>query len=851
MPDTPIAHAAKVSRQRKPDDHVHVNRLRPPHLGIRDLRLKCAGKESKLHLPQDAPDPNKTAGTDSFHFLPEHDTCDLVYELDNPFHLDIKAWIEILARFNDKPLWTLDLVKLGPTWLRHGVHTVKWDGRIIKGDAVVAGAVDGDGTKHDLTTAATAPLPDATAGAPFPDGWITLEHTPYRLRLVVESDLLPDRPAVAWTYFHVLIRKLEISLGEEKMVPKVGAGPAADERWARDKAVRAAIATAGGAPATGSTRDVVLIHNVFTMDPRDRKPNNPTGWPAPSPATTPEGNDPLFQASAALWGDGPRIPLVCKIWMAEAADSPGGIDISDPAAKGAVALGRVRFLWEWSDPAESLAAHSLKPLAFITAALDFDKTKTGPKGDNCHVERGGKRGPKAKPVFPEMAGYAPKATLDDGVFPFPVAKQRAEGAAAPPANQPPPEETVKRLWATYSRAWTSGALKGRTGVIFSPSRIAGDDYIVHVTLANDLDARNHLIVDNDTDEPLKVQPRITTKTGKWLVKRRLDMARYIRKQGTINDFLATSFAGVQGGFAPAYFVVENVAAAEKYLMGEHRDAGGTLVDYQTQANNMLTAAGNANLTNNTAIPAGANHAATASLFDSRDFPDFVQAKHVQLHSAVAAAANDFATYATANPPLTAAGLAAALPTTALAGAGPEVARLQATQNWLNTNNCDTPGHYCETVDGWLRPVGTAFFHQLFFISGGKTTRPAAGGVTIFECELRHSAGRRLIASGGAFLRTVGVAVTVNDRRRDACAFVFFEPDVDTFVHEVGHHLGFAHHGFGNPVPDANPAYHDADDQQCMMSYSSAPVVFCGLCQLRMRGWACRVLSNNDATNTRT
>ena len=64
-------------------------------------------------------------------------------------------------------------------------------------------------------------------------------------------------------------------------------------------------------------------------------------------------------------------------------------------AEATFALGRVRFLWDWSDVECDLrkqAADDSVIQSFVEEALEFDRAATTPPGDNCHLERGGKRG---------------------------------------------------------------------------------------------------------------------------------------------------------------------------------------------------------------------------------------------------------------------------------------------------------------------------------------------------------------------------------------------------------------------------------------------------------------------------
>src|SRR5687767_1341005 len=158
--------------------------------------------------------------------------------------------------------------------------------------------------------------------------------------------------------------------------------------------------------------------------------------------------------------------IIAKFRLLDRADG----EVKLESDKGAVGLGHATFLWEREDPDEQVGAQCPppKPNAFIKNAINnykngTDPTRAGkdhtyPKGDNCHVDHGGKRGPDATTVFPAQAGYAPAASLTAGKFPFKV------------------EACKTRTWAALSEGWGSGAMKGRTGIVFQPSRMGGDDY---------------------------------------------------------------------------------------------------------------------------------------------------------------------------------------------------------------------------------------------------------------------------------------------------------------------------------------------------------------------------------------
>src|SRR3989454_8873339 len=166
--------------------------------------------------------------------------------------------------------------------------------------------------------------------------------------------------------------------------------------------------------------------------------------------------------------------VIARIRLADSNDA----EVKLESDKGAVALGNARFLWEWEDKAEvPTNTAGSNPRAFIDAAIDYykagadprsaGKDHTYPKGDNCHVDRGGKRGPDADSIFPKQSGSKPKDPLEAGEFPFKL------------------ESCKERLWASFRRGGGKGKLAGRTGALFQPSRMAGDDYAIRVFLAWD------------------------------------------------------------------------------------------------------------------------------------------------------------------------------------------------------------------------------------------------------------------------------------------------------------------------------------------------------------------------------
>jgi hypothetical protein len=298
----------------------------------------------------------------------------------------------------------------------------------------------------------------------LPEGFVTVLRSPYTLRLRLRGHGQADPPA-AQTRLWVDVAAIELELGDRAVLGRD-----------LDRAVYDALG--GALPAAGATTPVMLVSNVFKTSSAEMN------------------DDSLFREYQALWGHGPRIPVFATVKV-KASD---GSAVVAPRA-----LAGLPFAWEWIDVAEDTSAHHAAAKTFLDAALDFDKDLTEPAGDNCHVDRGGKRGPGAEPVFPEQAGHAPAAAFTAGSFPFRV------------------ERAVERPSVARSYAWTDGVAAGKTGVLFEPSRMAGDAWSLRVLPFGDLR--------EDGPAPGAVQ----ASTGTFETWREVHVVKYLKKKATIAD----------------------------------------------------------------------------------------------------------------------------------------------------------------------------------------------------------------------------------------------------------------------------------------------------------------------------
>ncbi|QSQ26990.1 hypothetical protein JY651_19640 [Pyxidicoccus parkwayensis] len=676
------------------------NRLRPASFGVADLRLTTpGGMSSRCHLPPPFRAPG--GGEDGFYFAPEVEPVELVYRLGNDAGLARSGKLELFTRYRKAPLWSREL---SAEEVAEGEHRVRWDGRVSKCDA-------------------------------FPDGVVTVEHSPYKLKLTLEGSGWGECP-VAWTYFHVLVDGLELELGDARALAQK-----------KDREVTEALKKL---PAPGEKAEVRLVSNVFKT------------------VTSEMGNDTDFRQYRATWGNGPGIPIFARAWVKDSA----GRRVDAPKA-----LGRVRFLWDWEDVTEDLSVHTPHARAFLEQALNRQCSASRPTGDNAHRDVGGKRGLPSSAVFPKQTGYAPQGTPRDSVFPFRVV----------PCNQ--------RKWAAFSEAWTSGAYAGRTGVLFQPSRIAGDAWRVTVQLAYERRKDGAVALDIEDAAPLPAAVRATT--GVFETWREVHISRAIRKHAGIAGF---SLAGVQAHFECAFLRLV--------------DRSGGVTDIPAAEYNARIAAAvkkhDSWLVRAAVDPAVDQHAEGDHAITFRTYEEFLtEVKRLKR-------CDD-----------------AALPQL-----------LEATS--------ERPALVLETAynlqcKDWAKELLVKAFDEgprgvpgilLLQFSGLYNLERLPGGLSVngFSKEFpSRDRTRCAVFQCGAANNYAGNANSLEQ----------------TIAHELGHQLFLPHAPFPvQRVPiGARAALHDRNGSDCLMGYDySTERRLCGLCILRLRGWNSTLLNSDGSRN---
>ncbi len=303
----------------------------------------------------------------------------------------------------------------------------------------------------------------------FPDNVLTADHSPYKVEISVAA--ATGQPAQVEGSLKVEVGSIKLELGAPSLL--------------KDPRHQEVVQELAALPAAGEKKKIFLRSNLFSTDLKDSKAYDPTS----------------YDAYEKLWGDGPNIPIVARLLVK---DSKGG-EIEAPKA-----LGKLSVQWDYQDlPCDT---SKLRPVAksFVDKALQFKTDEARPKGDNCfggggEEDRGGKRTADAsRSVFPLSASF--KADVQS--FPYEV------------------EAAVQRKWSAYSQAQTSGAQAGTTGIIFRPSRMAGDAY----KLVCRVDPGRKL------DTPEEVQAPVQAETGELCVWRRLEIARIFQRAPSITLF---------------------------------------------------------------------------------------------------------------------------------------------------------------------------------------------------------------------------------------------------------------------------------------------------------------------------
>lgn len=774
--------ARTVQTARTAHDKTHLNRLSVPEFGVVEIQVKGAGtSSSKSYRDESSKTPKDPSGKGTDDF----------HFVPGPQFAE-GTWAEDLSLKDDvKIVYTLHNPQNAITEAKLEVfrrfdQTPVWK-RDLKDEELLHGETT---LKFNNKEEWDGKI---DAHADFPDEFLTLEHSPYKFKLTVKGDGVNKAPC-AWTYVHVLIGKLELEYGPDEALPVQAAnleGGIHRETFTELKKQGAK------PPAKDSKPGVKLLmrSDIFKNNADDMFQNQ------------------LHDRFKTLWDKGPQIPVFCKIWLKSSADK------NVVAAK---ALGKTKFLWDWESVSK---AHKT---SFTADAENYLVKKSKPKGQNCHFARGGKRGEGADAVFPAGGGYGPAAAWQDGSFPFKV--------------EPTPDP---RKWAAYSYAWTEGIGGAKTGVLFQPSRMAGDSYqiTVHVDQVYDKDKKYSL--NTDKDAPLKTPEAIKMASGHYQTWRQVNVRKYVKKSNAVAETI--NVAKVTQEYEKAYLELKDRTNGNIVYVAQG--------DWNNRLDNKVATFGTNVIRMKTGEDqytkgGGAIYLRTRSQYrvaymkEVGDGIDGLAGMTPGLKSAIVAAAEGNAT----NRAGFVSAVNGAVTTHGGAMSDPEKAGVKsaAEGHWDTVNTYMTDPTNKMDTDANYKTLADALAKQTIANCFSPET-DADSGCTIFHCDQLHNLGSSLL----------GWAYDVPGGGGNRCGFVLCAKNSDhsdgdnienTATHEFGHHFFLPH------TTDAgekkNYSAHDSSRKDCIMSYN-VPKEFCGFCQLRLRGWSKDALKVSSSGNKKS
>lgn len=791
MPYPPVIHfadftdpAIPVTRPRKRnflrrglfEVQKQLNQVADQWVAIEELEVRAVGTGTRGRTSHSrAHDDIASNSNTRFSFAPIVEELEVHWAVSGEqFIYQMKLELfSPLADGGGRLLWTRTLTWAAGACPANG-HVV------INGDLTAAPGVVAADAAGVLAGSVIAPA-GGLAGA-YPEDCLTAEFTTYKLKMTIEDPLgnLTVMAPARWIYLDVRVARIELAWGPIGVLaasPTLGTTPTERDHDVYNKlAVANDPANLGNAlPAPGETKRVYLLSNRFYMVAGDLTSNMG------------------YDAHLGVWGTGPNIPLFVSVFLRQS----DGTAVAAPRA-----VGRARFFWEWEDAHLDLqrtgvyAAPAAFPvpvqhgmyvhdMEYVACAVDYNPPPPAPQfhadypnGKNCHERRGGKRGPNhPNRIFPVQAGYAPQAPLLAHQFPFAV------------------QAGANRTWAAFSDPWGHGdaAAAGKSGAIFSPSRMSGDAYVVHCRMFYapvNLDQ----VGANFTQALAALPDAYKASTGRFEVWREVEVSSYSRKVGGIVRAAITQ-ADLDDMFDAAHVKVRLPAPVPTVQAQWDAAMAAALLNLEA----FLQAAVDPGVAQHAAGPHGVyfrNHAAFQAEIVHQAGPGGV-------------------------PAFLGAGVYGAPPNDPYTG----------TPLWdpnMYANQIDLEGSSGTRI-AWPRRILVEMLEHYFV--------PMPDGICWLDvAELRDPG-----------LGPRGFAVPFRVPQANAAALVLCgDSPTMTASHEIGHLLFLNH---VDPVGDPH-GYHAQVTMTCLMSYNHVPRRFCGSCLLRLRGWSLHEVNNfaNGAYN---
>jgi hypothetical protein len=743
--------------------------------GIKELTVTCAGKSSTSYDKLSHPEIAGGRGG-RFYFAPGEEEVTIAWKVENPKVVSTLS-IYITKAGSPAPVktWVLGLDEVRK-------ESLVWDGTLKGGLTACVG------------------------------------ESPYRVHAVAGVNHADDYKE-RWTYFDVLVDKVELVWGGKALIP--GGAPAGSiapfdtDTIASEKALNDALALQvdGGGKLDPTHRyELGLDCNQFTThlyDTEDPKSERKTS---------------LSLHHKNKWGNGARIPLLAKVYVAKAAGGSVFGGASVPSLRGA------KFLWDWysEDELAGLAGAGHKPVVqnFLRNSLDYKRNDpNGPPGStNCHEEHGGKRGVNSR-VFSALTGMA----LTQG---------------------------GTRKWGAFTEAALSGTNAGCTGVVFQPSRIALDSYVVSVFATHDAGGGGPATIDTvDTTAKLLTDHASlpSTKSGTFQVFRKI-RAHYVRKSAAVTSAV---LATIQAEYRRAGVIFDFGSAGDRnndeQLLAANYDTWFTAAKTTPDQKGKMS------------IEGFRNYFEPADQFQAGTGADTVFAAIAEGWADVTRRIKVDAIREYCNKARRINGPRRAY-NTWLGGHGHNVANdhqyllpyynglSQAKKNKvdviyqrrMNAANLTDRASYQSGLEGagiqvtrliaeklllQLNQHGMVILHverPMAYREAGIIQQPAshAGG-------LSPSTSAKWQGRGSVHLVFIPeVPTTTPDTK-------YHVPVTGVITHEAGHNLFLCHAPAAPPITDpagTQRSIHDAADLLCLMNYDQNSDHMCGYCNLKLRGW---------------
>jgi hypothetical protein len=561
----------------------------------------------------------------------------------------------------------------------------------------------------------------------FPDQYPTVEHSPYTVRVTATGAGLGGAVQVRReATFKVEVGTIELELGPESVL----------KDGIHKDVLKALAAEAPAIPRPDETKPkrIHLVSNLFKTNIAERAHDNNT----------------CYDQYKRLWKDGPLVPIYAVLKVRKS-DERSMVD----APK---ALGKAAVLWDYEHVLADLSGLHPKAKAFIAEALDVERTTSQPPGDNVYgpggPDRGGKRNKAGDtaPIFPPSSAYP----IDVQGFPFRVTTPGT------------------RKWAAYSEPATTGSAEGKTGVIFRPSRIAGDAYKITV----------YLDPDKSLDKEGKLDPggRAWTGTGVFQVWREVHVAKIFRKNDRIEPY---DHNLVRPFYEKAYIRLVNKGGDP-----------APMPDYNANFLAVINAKGGLLKDHAVANP-GAQLTAGDAAVTFKSFDDFK------------------ASYLGDKP----------------ASLRDRYHGLLVTGGYSHDNPTLAKQNYANKCQAWAKSVTLAACNAMM-------PNVATEGIVVFMFgDVSSNIADATAVTAGIALNESNATRTKGAYIQFKRKASYSPPDSieGTIAHEMGHVLFLPHTRYETEAQDADA--HDAAEDGCLMGYNfKVPRNFCGYCNLRLRGW---------------